>query len=44
MKKIDYMKPTGFKKIIIKDNTKTALGVPTFEAMERVLYKTIRNA
>lgn len=42
--KIDYMKPSGWKRVQIKDRTKNKQGLPTQLAMERQLIKSIRYA
>lgn len=44
MKKVDYMRPSGIKRIKIIDRTKLSNGVPTFKAMERQLTKAMRYA
>lgn len=44
MKKVDYMRPSGWKRVNIKDRTKLPTGVPTFKAMERQLTKAMRYA
>lgn len=36
---VDYMKPSQWKKVAIKDRTKNRNGQPTFIAMERMLTK-----
>jgi len=41
--KVDYMKPSPWKKVQIVDKTKTKLGVPTATAMQRLLDKTMKN-
>jgi len=40
--KIDYMKPSGWKRVAIKDNTKDKYGYPTMLNMERQLIKATR--
>ena len=41
--KVDYMKPSQWKTIAIKDRTKTPGGQPTFLAMERKLRKELKK-
>ena len=41
--KVDYMRPSPWKKVKINDKTKTEIGVPTSKAMQRLLYKTMRD-
>jgi len=40
--KVDYMKPSGWKKVKVNDKTKKD-GRPSPLAMQRVLYKTLRD-
>jgi hypothetical protein len=46
MKKVDYMKPSGWRKVVIKNKTYRTLSngkrVPTWEAMQRELIKIMR--
>lgn len=39
---VDYIKPSQWKRVPIKDRTKNAQGVPTNLAMERMLIKVMK--